>query len=105
MTKTRTENIKSSLDEATNESLLFLTRAFRGSIDLADNKNARLLGAATATVGAWSRHEQTQSAREATRFAMAGVLAREEGVKVSDMMRLTMPLHSVTRHLGGGDGE
>lgn len=105
MSKTRTENIKSSLDEATNESLLFLTRAFRGSIDLADNKNARLLGAATATVGAWSRHEQTQSAREATRFAMAGVLAREEGKTVSAMMQLTMPQHSVAKQLAAGDDE
>ena len=98
------DQIKSALDEATNESLLFLTRAFRGSVDLTEAKNTRLLGAATSTVSAWSRHEQTQSAREATRFAMAGILAREENKTVSEMMQVTMPQHSVTRQLTPGDG-
>lgn len=102
---TRKTQIGDHLTEATNESLIFLTRAFRGAVRLDDGDNKRLLAAATSTVSAWSRYEATQSAREQTRFAMAGVLARESGKTVGELMQVTMPQHSVARQLGAGSDE
>lgn len=99
MSKPKPEDIRNGLNEATNEGLLFLAKAFRGAVDLEEQRNRSLLSAATSTVSSWSRYEATQSSREAVRFAMAGVIAREEGRKVSDLMRITMPEHSVVRRL------
>jgi hypothetical protein len=93
------KDVGANLTEAANESLMFLTKAFRGAVRLDEGESKRLLHAATATVGAWSRYEATQSNREQTRMAMAAMLAREEGGSTLQWMRRTMPNHSVVRSL------
>lgn len=86
--------------QASRESLNFLTKAFRGSVDLTEVSNRSLLGAATATIGAYTRLQQTASAREQTRFAMALALSREsDDLTVSDAMKLTMPEHRALKRL------
>lgn len=78
--------INRHLDTATEESLLFLTKAFRGAVRMDEPENRVLLGAATATVGAWSRLQATESARQQTEIVRAGIFARDIGGKVSDYL-------------------
>jgi hypothetical protein len=101
MATTAKPTISGLLDEATRESLLFLTKAFRGGAPLEEKENRVLLGAATTTLGSWSRFQSTQSAREQTRFAMAIAISRENGTKVGDAMQITMPEHRTARALLG----
>lgn len=89
---------------ASRESLLFLTKAFRGGVDLEDRSNRALLSAASTTLGSWTRMQQTTSAREATRFAMALALQRDhDGMTVSEAMALTMPDNTAIKALSAGD--
>lgn len=76
--------IPTRLDTATEESLLFLTKAFRGAVRLDEQENRVLLAAATATVGAWSRYQATESARQQTAIIRANIFARDLGGKPSD---------------------
>lgn len=74
------------LDTATEESLLFLTKALRGGIPLDEPQNRVLLAAASSTVGAWSRVQATESARQQTAIVRANIFARDLGGKVSDYL-------------------
>jgi len=99
------------LEQAAREGLLFITRAFRGAVNLEERENRALLSTASSVVGNWAKYRQSTSAMEATQFAMATMLAKDGGGKVADMMKLTMPVHPVTKALNGaepvliGDGE
>jgi hypothetical protein len=73
-----------SLDTATEESLLFLTKAFRGAVSMEEPENRVLLGAASSTVGAWSRLQATESARQQTEIVRASIFARDLGGKQTD---------------------
>lgn len=79
-------DINRHFDIATEESLLFLTKAFRGAVLMDEQENRVLLGAATATVGAWSRLQATESQRQQTEIVRAGILARDLGGKVTDYL-------------------
>lgn len=72
------------LDTATEESLLFLTKAFRGAVRMDEPENRVLLGAASATVGAWSRFQATESAKRQTDVVLANMFARDLGGKPTD---------------------
>jgi hypothetical protein len=78
--------IATRLDTATVESLMFLTKAFRGGIVLDEPGNRMLLAAATSTVGAWSRVQATESARQQTALVRANIFARDLGGKTSDYL-------------------
>lgn len=78
--------ITNHLDTATEESLLFLTKAFRGAVRMDEPENRALLGAASSTVGAWSRYQATESARQQTELVRAGIFSRDLGGKVTDYM-------------------
>lgn len=90
------------LETAAREGLLFITKAFRGGIDLGERENRALLTTASSVVGNWAKYRQSTSAMEQTQFAMATMLAKDGGGKVIDMMKLTMPAHRVTKALGPG---
>lgn len=77
-------DIRKHLDTATEESLLFLTKAFRGAVKMDEPENRVLLGAASSTVGAWSRLQATDSARMQTEIVRANIFARDLGGNVSD---------------------
>jgi hypothetical protein len=64
-----------------------------------ERENRLLLGVASAVVGNWAKVRQSASAREATRFTMAAMLARDETGRVADMMHITMPENPVTKAL------
>lgn len=72
------------LDTATEESLIFLTKAFRGAVSMEEPENRVLLGAASSTVGAWSRLQATESARQQTEVVRANIFARDLGGKQTD---------------------
>ena len=76
--------ITKHLDTATEESLLFLTKALRGVVRMDEPENRALLGAATSTVGAWSRYQATESARQQTELVRANIFARDLGGKATD---------------------
>src|SRR5690349_21119153 len=78
--------LSSKLDTATEESLLFLTKAFRRGVNLDEPGNRMLLSAATSTVGAWSRVQATESARQQTALVRANIFARDLGGKPSDYL-------------------
>lgn len=80
------DKISRSLDTATEESLLFLVKAFRGAVPLDEPSNRTLLSAATSTVGAWSRVQATESARQQTELVRANILARDLGGKATDYL-------------------
>lgn len=82
----RHRRVAKQLDTATEESLLFLTKAFRGGVPLDEAENRVLLGAASSTVGAWSRLQATESARDQTEIVRAGIYARDLGGKVTDYL-------------------
>lgn len=88
------------LDTATEESLMFLTKAFRGAVSLTDSENRVLLGAASATVGAWSRYQATLSAQRQTDVALANMFARDLGGKPTDYLS-DVPAPKLTE----GDGQ
>lgn len=76
---TKHHKVTEQLDNATEESLLFLTRALRGAVRMDEPENRVLLGAASATVGAWSRYQATRSAERQTDVALANMYARDLG--------------------------
>ena len=78
--------VTEKLDTATEESLLFLTKAFRGAVRMDEPENRVLLGAASATVGAWSRYQATASAERQTDVVLANMFARDLGGKPSDYL-------------------
>jgi hypothetical protein len=80
------DRIQKRLDTATEESLLFLTKAFRGAVRMDEPENRVLLSAASATVGAWSRIQATESQRQQTAIVRANIFARDLGGKVSDYL-------------------
>lgn len=98
-TRSRSDTIAKLLDENAEEALRFLTKAFRGAVDLGEDANRRLLGQASASVSNWTRYQQTQSAREQTRVAMASMLADAEGANRAEYIRLSMPNHTIVRAL------
>lgn len=79
-------DIRKHLDTATEESLLFLTKAFRGGVRMDEPENRVLLGAASSTVGAWSRLQATDSARQQTELIRANIFARDLGGKATDYL-------------------
>lgn len=83
----RHRRVAKQLDTATEESLLFLTKALRGGVPLDETDNRILLGAASSTVGAWSRLQATESAREQTEIVRAGIFARDLGGKQTDYLK------------------
>lgn len=74
------------LDTATEESLLFLIKAFRKAESMEEPANRALLGAASSTVGAWSRYQATESARQQTEIVRANIFARDLGGKPTDYL-------------------
>lgn len=78
--------IDTALDTATTESLLFLTKAFRGAVRMDEPENRALLHAASSTVGAWSRLQATESARQQTAIVRANIFARDLGGRVTDYL-------------------
>ena len=82
----RYERVTKQLDTATEESLLFLTKAFRNGVRLDEAENRVLLGAASSTVGAWSRLQATESAREQTEIVRSGIFARDLGGSQTDYL-------------------
>lgn len=78
--------VSEHLDTATEESLIFLTKAFRGAVRMDESENRVLLGAASATVGAWSRWQATQSAQRQTEVALANMAARDLGGKPTEYL-------------------
>lgn len=91
-------NINRALDTATEESLLLLTKAFRGAVRMDDPENRALLTAASATVGAYSRIQATESARAQTELVRARIFAEDLGGKTSDYLE-NVP----TKALGSGE--
>lgn len=91
------------LETTAREGLLFITKAFRGGVNLDERENRALLSTASSVVGNWAKYRQSTSAMEQTQFAMATVLAKDSGVQVIDMMKLTMPAHRVTKALAPGE--
>lgn len=83
---TTRRSVTSNLDTATEESLLFLTKAFRSGVDLSQPQSRALLGAASATVGAWSRYQATASAERQTEVVLANMFARDLGGKPTDYL-------------------
>lgn len=81
-----TTDVPGTLEAATNESLGFLIKAFRGAVRLDESENRVLLGAASATVGAWSRYQATLSAQRTTDVQLANIYARDLGGKPSDYL-------------------
>ena len=88
-------DIKASALEATR----FLTKAFRGTIPLEDQTNRLLLKAAPGTVANYTRLEQTRSAREQTRSALALAIADSDGASRAEYLRLAMPSNPIVRAL------
>jgi hypothetical protein len=82
----RHRRVAKHLDTATEESLLFLTKAFRGAVPMDEPENRVLLGAASSTVGAWSRLQATESAREQTEIVRSSIFARDLGGKQTDYL-------------------
>lgn len=90
--------ISSALDTATEESLLLLTKAFRGAIRMDEPENRALLTAASATVGAYSRIQATESAKAQTELVRAAIFVRDLGGKATDY------LSDVPKALVSGEG-
>jgi hypothetical protein len=67
--------IETDLETAAREATLFLIKAFRGGIRLEEKENRALLGAATSTVGAYTRNRATSSAMAQTALVRARMLA------------------------------
>lgn len=89
---------------ASQESLIFLTKAFRGAVNLEERENRALLSAASSTVASYTRMQQTTSAREATRFAMAIAIQREhDDMSVTQAMALVMPENEGLRIISSGE--
>lgn len=83
---TKAKKVQEQLDTATEESLLYLTKAFRGAVRMDEPENRVLLGAASATVGAWSRYQATRSAERQTDVVLANMFARDLGGKPTDYL-------------------
>ena len=99
------DTIQSGLNEAADEGLRFLAKAFRGGVDLSEQTNRSLLTAATSTVSSWSRHEATQSAREQTRLGLALALSRDADGAFASALKVAMPTHSALKRLSDGRPE
>ena len=67
-------NIESLLETAAGEATRFLIKAFRHAVRLDEIENRALLGAATATVGAYTRNRATTSSMQQTRLIEAKML-------------------------------
>ena len=70
------DKISQQLDETTLRSLRLIERALDGKIDLGDTDQRARLGLASAVLGAWSRWQQTQTARWALQMRVQDVSAR-----------------------------
>lgn len=70
------ERISQQLDETTLQSLKLIGKALSGNVDLGDTSQRTRLGLASSVLGAWSRWQQTQTARWALQMRVQDVNAR-----------------------------
>jgi len=87
-------------DELAGKAISNLSSFFDGGFE---NKEDMLAARLAATVlSSWTRHKQTQGAREAVRFSMARELAADSE-RLAEYMRITMPESPVTKALPVGN--
>lgn len=81
-----TAKVEQHLDTVAEESLLLLTKVFRGSVRMDEPENRILASTAASMVGAWTRYEATKSQREQTVLVRSAIFARDLGGKQTDYL-------------------
>lgn len=78
------EKISQQLDETTLRSLRLIDKALGGGLDLGDTAQRTRLGLASSVLGAWSRWQQTQTARWALQMRVQDVTARPVTARLAE---------------------
>lgn len=86
MARDRTTKVEDGLDVLGNEAIVFLTKAFRGTVRLDEPENRILATAASAAIGSWTRYQATKSQRAQTELVRSAILQRDLGGKQTDYL-------------------
>lgn len=81
-----TKAVERGLDTLADESIRFLTKAFRGAVRMDEPENRVLASAASAGIGAWTRYQATKSQQAQTEVVRAAIFVRDLGGKQTDYM-------------------